>query len=165
VKETKKAWIRFLIKLVVLCLVFWLVLTKLIGIAVINGNSMYPRLMDGDLVLYYRLDKEYYNSDVVTFVKDGIRYSGRIVAQGGDVVDINNSGELLINGNVQYEEIFYATTVEDGSKIEFPYTVDENCVFVLGDMRTVFQDSRTFGAVPVDELDGKIIGVFRHRQI
>jgi signal peptidase I len=124
---------------------------------------MYPRLRDGDLILYYRLEQDYAIDDVVAFhVDDNVR-EGRIVAQSGDVVDLTE-GQLVVNGNVEQEEIFYQTYPQDG-EITYPYTVPENSYFVLCDFRTNGFDSRTYGAIPQSDLDGKVITVLRRRGI
>ena len=126
---------------------------------------MYPRLRDGDLILFYRLDSKYYIGDVVTFKhEDGNRYTARIVAQGGDTVDMDDGGKLLVNGNAQDEEIFYPTYKTD-AVVEFPCQVLESRVFLLCDMRTEGIDSRTYGTVLVDDLDGKVMTVLRRRGI
>jgi signal peptidase I len=124
---------------------------------------MYPRLRDGDLILYYRLEQDYAIDDVVAFrVDDNVR-EGRIVAQSGDVVDLTE-GQLVVNGNVEQEEIFYQTYPQDG-EITYPYTVPENSYFVLCDFRTNGFDSRTYGAIPQSDLDGKVMTVLRRRGI
>jgi signal peptidase I len=82
----------------------------------------------------------------------------------GDVVDMDEEGELLVNGNVQNEEVFYATEkLEKG--ISYPYTVAENSYFVLSDFRSANFDSRYFGGVLKKDIDGKVITVLRHRGI
>jgi signal peptidase I len=91
-------------------------------------------------------------------------FFGRIVAQGGDVVELNEDGQLLVNGNVQQEEIFYPTEPQDGD-ITYPYTVEEDSFFVLCDYRTNGFDSRTYGTISQSNLDGKIITVLRRRGI
>jgi signal peptidase I len=49
--------------------------------------------------------------------------------------------------------------------IEYPYTVPEDSYFVLCDFRTSSDDSRSYGAVPKEDLDGKIITILRRRGI
>jgi signal peptidase I len=126
---------------------------------------MYPRLRDGDLILYYRLEQDYAIDDVVAFHVDDRTREARIVAQGGDVVDLTEDGQLLINGNVEEEEeIFYLTYAQEGD-VTYPYTVPENSYFVLCDFRTNGYDSRTYGAIPQSDLDGKVITILRRRGI
>lgn len=154
----------FLLKLAVVALAAWALLGWVFGLTVMKGEDMYPRLRDGDLLLYYRLQKEYRIGDVVTFARDGTRHTARIVAQGGDTVDITEEGALLVNGSAQSEEIFCLTQpAEEG--IELPCTLPEDSFFLLGDFRTQATDSRSYGPVPREELDGKVITVVRRRSI
>jgi signal peptidase I len=151
-------------KLSLVLLIIWAIFTFVFGIRQIVGETMYPRLRDGDLILYYRLEQNYQIGDVVTFKMNDTTFYGRIVAQGGDVVEVNEDGELLVNGNVQQEEIFYPTQPQDGD-VTYPYTVEANSFFILCDFRTVGFDSRTYGSISKDTLDGKIITVLRRRGI
>ena len=57
------------------------------------------------------------------------------------------------------------STYADDAQIELPYTVEDNCVFLLCDFRTNGTDSRSYGSVPLEELDGKVIAFFRCRGI
>lgn len=163
-REQKQDILDFLMRLAATVLFFWAVFTFVFGIAPMRGESMYPRIRDGDLMLFFRLEKEYHIGDVVTFREAGRRYTARIVAMENDVVDMTESGELLINGSVQQEEIFYPTNKE-GAEIEFPCTVEAGGVFLLSDLRTGGSDSRSYGTVPVKKLDGKIITILRRRGI
>ena len=64
----------------------------------------------GRLMLYYRLEKDLNSDDVVVFKKDGETYTGRIVAKGGDTVEITSDSELKVNGSIVVEnEIYYST--------------------------------------------------------
>jgi signal peptidase I len=130
-----------------------------------NGETMYPRLRDGDLYLYYRLDSSYIIDDVVAYQLNGGQCVGRIVAMGGDEVNLSDKGELIVNGNVQDEEIFYITQQITGSEVEFPLTVPEDSYFVLCDFRTNSLDSRMYGSVSKSDIDGKIISFLRIRGI
>lgn len=149
-----------LIKLLVITVVFYLVFTFLFGVFRMEGNRMYPAFKDGDLCITYRLD-EYHSSDVVAYrTDDGIQF-GRIIARAGDVVDGDESG-VLINGLHPAEEIFYPTDMSN-SVIEFPYELSEGEFVVLNDYRSDFRDSRLYGVITKDMLEGKIIFIFRRR--
>jgi signal peptidase I len=163
-RQQKLTVLRFLLKLAVTLLVLWVIFAFVFGIRQVSGEAMYPRLRDGDLILFYRLESDYQIDDVVTFRQDGMTYYGRIVAQGGDVVQIDESGQLSVNGNVQQEEIFYETEPQIGD-VTYPYTVEADSYFILCDYRTVGTDSRSYGAVARDELDGKIITLLRRRGV
>lgn len=154
----------FLIRLGILFLIGWILLGVVFGVAIMEGEDMYPRIRDGDLLIYSRLSKDYYPGDVVTFSSAKQRYVGRIVAQSGDLVDINEEGELLINGNVQSEEIFYPTQPM-GETVTFPCQIPQDSVFLLSDFRTSGIDSRSYGPVAIKELDGKVITILRRRGI
>jgi signal peptidase I len=164
-KEQKETVKRFLIKLLVVLLVVWAIFTFVFGIRQVSGETMYPRLRDGDLILYYRLEQDYQIGDVVTFKEEGEKLQGRIVAQGGDVVELTDDGQLMVNGNIQNEEIFYVTFEGAFQDTEFPYTVEADSYFVLSDFRTDGYDSRNFGAVSRKDLDGKVITLLRRRGI
>lgn len=151
-----------LIKLAVIALVAFVLLGVVFGVAVKEGEDMYPRIRDGDLMVFYRLPQDYQIGDVVTFQQDGRHYTARIVAQGGDEVDVDKEGQLKINGSVQEEEIFYPTEAVDGG-IELPCKVPEGSVFLLCDFRTQGTDSRVYGPVEIEDLDGKVISILRRR--
>jgi signal peptidase I len=156
--------LEFFVKLGIVCLALWLIFTFAFGIRQMHGETMYPRLRDGDLILYNRLERDYNIGDVVVFKVGNSTCVARIVAQGGDVVDMNENGELLVNGNVQSEEIFYPTE-EDPAGLGYPYTVEDNSYFMLCDFRTSCTDSRSYGAVSKDDFCGKVITILRRRGI
>jgi signal peptidase I len=156
--------LRFFIKLGVVCLALWSIFTFAFGIRQMHGETMYPKLRDGDLMLYSRLEKTYYIGDVVVFEINGATRVARIVAQGGDVVEVTEDGQLLVNGNVQSEEIFYLTE-PDTPGVTYPYTVEADSYFVLCDFRTASQDSRSYGAIPAEDIYGKVITILRRREI
>jgi signal peptidase I len=162
--KQKETVLKFVIKLVLVILSVWAIFSFVFGIRLVSGETMYPRLRDGDLVLYYRLEQDYQIGDVVTFKLNDSTFWCRIVAQEGDVVDLDTSGQLLVNGNVQQEEIFYPTEPQEGD-FTYPYTVEEGSYFVLCDFRTEGFDSRSFGTVSKSTIDGKVITLLRRRGI
>lgn len=156
--------LSFLRNIILIILGAWILLTYVIGIYIQNGADMHPKVEDGDLIFFFRFDTDYLADDVVTFEQNGTRYTSRCIAVGGDVVDITEAGQLEINGNVQQEEVYYATYQMESS-VEFPYEVPQDSIFVLGDFRTSAVDSRVFGALPKSEVDGTVFTLLRRRSL
>lgn len=163
-KSQKLSIFCFFVKLFSFLLIIWVMFTFIFGVFQMRGESMYPRIRDGDLLMFYRLENKYCIGDVVTYEINGKRCTARIVAMGNDVVELDASGQLTVNGNIQSEEIYYPTEVLSGG-ISYPYSVPEGGYFLLCDFRTNGIDSRSYGAVLEDNIDGKIITVLRRRGI
>ena len=128
-----------------------------------SGNSMFPAIKDGDLLIGYRQQGIYAKNDVVLYRAGGKLRVGRILARENDLVNLDTSGTLVVNGSAQSGEILYPTYAKDA--LEYPYTVPEGSVFILGDYRTQSEDSRDFGAVPLTDLEAKVITLLRRRSI
>jgi signal peptidase I len=88
---------------------------------------------------------------------------GRIIAFGGEKVDIQ-SDFVSVNDYGISENVVYPTTTE-GAAVSFPYTVPDNCVFVLNDFRSDLNDSRVYGGIPLAEVEGAVIFTMRMRGI
>ena len=100
-------------------------------------------------------------NDVVVYTAQGTAHIGRIAARAGDVVTLDDSGTLLVNGTAQSGEILYPTY--PGEALTYPYSVPQGQVFILGDYRTQAQDSRSFGPVPLTQIQAKVITILRRR--
>lgn len=151
-------------KIVAICLSFLLLFTFLFGLYRNADADMTPAVRDGDLVIFYRLDKRYIAGDVLVLEFEEKKQVRRVVATAGDTVDITNEG-LIINGAIQQEpDIYFATYRYEGGA-EFPATLGEGQVFVLGDHRTNATDSRIYGVVEVRDTLGKVMAVLRRRGI
>lgn len=151
----------FLIRFALLGLILWILFGWVYGITPMKDDSMMPRISAGDLMLYYRLENKFHSSDVVVFEKDGIRYTGRIVARGGDSVEITEDAELMVNGSIVIENDIYFKTPKYEDQVSYPLTLGEDQVFILCDFREGAKDSRYFGAVNSDEIKGRVITVLR----
>ena len=84
--------------------------------------------------MYYRLEKRFVSGDIAVFKKDGRTTTGRVVAVAGDTVDITKDG-LMINGATQISQDIYFDTTQFQNGVDFPITVGEGQIFVLGDNR------------------------------
>ena len=75
----------------------------------------------------------------------------RIVAVGGDIVEIHDS-QVFVNGVALDEPyVAQASSMPDMDSVEIPL----GHVWVMGDNRNRSQDSRRFGAIPVDDVIGR----------
>lgn len=150
-----------LLRILFLALAGWVMFTQVFLITQVSGNAMFPAVKDGDLVIAFRLQQEYAKNDVVVYTADGETHIGRIAARATDVVTLDESGTLLVNGTTQSGEIMYPTYAKEG--MEYPYKVPEGQVFILGDYRTQTEDSRDFGSIPLENVQGKVITILRRR--
>ncbi len=152
-----------LLRVLALALALFILMTQVFVITQVSGSDMYPAIKDGDLVLAYRLQSSYSKNDVVVFQQDGECRVGRILGRAGDVIMLDDSGTLLVNGTTQSGEILYPTYA--GENLSYPYVVPENSFFILCDYRTQATDSRDFGAVSARNVTGKVITILRRRNI
>ena len=149
--------------MVIAAAAIWLLFTQVFIIRLSEGNDMFPALMDGDLLIGYRIPEKYARNDTVLYTLNGQRKTGRIAACRGDVVDFDESGALRVNGTLQTEQVFFPSYPKE--QFSYPMRIEEGCVYILGDCRTCSTDSRDFGPVPVEALDGKVITLLRRRKI
>lgn len=153
----KQGWLKDAKKFVVLLIVVFAVFRLAIGFSLVKGDSMEPTLESGNLVLYNRLDKDYQRGDVVSVrVPAGEYYVKRVIAIEGDTVDLKD-GKVYINGSLLEEPYAEGETYEEAGAVVYPYTLEENQVFVMGDNREVSMDSRAFGAVSERQIKGKLL--------
>lgn len=153
--------LKFLLKLGITVGVIAVLLIFVFRLHRVSGSSMFPSFKDGDLVITYRLDKYYTNDVVVYRGTDGKDYVGRIVANSGDTIDIQD-GQLVLNGAIVSSDIMYETTAVD-SGVALPYQVSETGKFIMNDYRLDTEDSRTYGEVSNDNLEGKVVFILRRR--
>ena len=156
---------NFLVRLFLLITVIGILFGVVFGLTPMANADMQPAVCAGDLMLYYRLDKNLNSDDVVVFQKEGIQYTGRIVAVPGDVVEITDESEVMVNKNTGMEDnIFYTTPAYD-SEVEYPLALKEDQYFILCDNREGAKDSRSFGVVDTSEIKGKVITIVRRSGI
>jgi signal peptidase I len=83
-------------------------------------------------------------------------YIKRVIGLPGEHVKIEN-GKVYINGE-ELDEPYLQDNVTTESKggVFTDIVVPENCVFVMGDNRSQSTDSRKFGCIPIEKIEGKV---------
>ena len=159
--ENRTGYMRLLIRIAAVAAVGYLLFTQAFLIRQAPDNDMFPAVKDGDLLIGFRLQKEFLQNDVIVYEAEGETHVGRIIGQENDVITMDENGTLMVNGTVQSGEILFPThSNEDG---ENPCRVPEGHVYVLGDYRTQAKDSRIFGTIPIEDVKAKVITILRRR--
>lgn len=155
----------FFTKLIAMVIMLALLFGFAFGITPMENDDMAPRISAGDLLLYYRLADDWVNGDVMVFEKDGKQYVGRIVARGGDTVEVTDQATLVVNGSTVLENDIYYTTPKYDDGPAYPVTLAEDEFFILCDYREGARDSRYFGPVKAGEVKGKVITIIRRSDL
>ena len=137
-------WVQALVCSVLAVVVVFTFAVRLIGV---DGHSMVPTLQDGDrlLVLTDLWCGDYRYGDVVVLRKQSFLAEPivkRVIATEGQTVDIDFvTGQVYVDGELLEETyINEPTWTEEGT--QFPLTVPEGSLFVMGDNRNHSNDSR-----------------------
>ena len=141
-----------------------LLFTFVLRVMSVDGGSMLPTLQHGDqmLVLNSTLCSEYEAGDIVVARKESFSSEPivkRVIATEGQTVDIDFVlGRVYVDGELLQEDyINDFTYTAEGT--EFPLTLDEGELFLLGDNRNRSSDSRHINLGAVDErlVIGKVV--------
>ena len=146
-------------------LVLVLIFSFFLRIIQVDGSSMVPTLVNGDKLIVWGAGYEPQRGDVVivdSYTSYGKPLVKRVIAKGGDTVSIDYAtGTVAVNGEVLQED-YIAEPTYLGYDVQFPYTVPEGTVFVMGDNRNQSLDSRSTYVGCIDERDilGKVLVCF-----
>ena len=134
-----------------------LVATLLLPVIRVTGVSMQPGFQPGD-ILVGRKTKDLKPGDICSFYFNNKLILKRIIAMGGDIVEISEEGRVRVNGT-ELEEPYVSEYALGQCDLEFPFEVPLNTVFVLGDNRDNSVDSRVtnFGCIEETEIVGKVM--------
>lgn len=153
-KQEIYEWIRSLVITVAAAVVLFMFILRPIRV---DGESMRETLQDGDLLMALCgwLCGDYEAGDIVivsvpTF-KEGRPIVKRVIATGGQTVDIDFDAGIVYVDDEALEEDYIRELTLTREGLEFPVTLEENEVFVMGDNRNHSTDSRSPDIGPVNQ--------------
>jgi signal peptidase I len=151
------AWLRdLIISLAISCFI----IIFLYQPVKVEGTSMMPSLEDQERIFVnkfvYRLEP-IQRGDIVVFryPRDPSKsFIKRVIGLAGDRIQID-AGRVYVNGNLLDED--YVPQVYEDLRSYPEMVVPADCYFVLGDHRSLSNDSRDFGPVNQSFIYGKAV--------
>ena len=156
-----KEFLDFSRTLIIMSTVCWVLFGFVIGIDTVQNEDMKPRLTAGDIIIYYRPDKSPDIREIIVIKKNETKYIGRVVAAGGDKVEITDESVLMVNDNAVTDDNGSGYTPGYEGFVEYPGMLEHDECFVLCDRREGGEDSRYYGPVKDYEILGTVIGQYR----
>lgn len=143
--------------LIVVAAIAVLIAVMVLPVLQISGTSMTDTLQDGNIVVAINGSK-YETGDVIAFYYNNRVLVKRVIAYAGDWVDIDEEGNVTVNGEL-LDEPYVSEKALGDCNIELPYQVPDGRCFVMGDHRATSIDSRNtaVGCIGKDEVIGKIV--------
>lgn len=124
----------------------------------VRGDSMAPNLNENELVVSFRTTR-FQPGEIVAFYYGPSILLKRVIGSPGDIIEIDDAGNVYVNGQMLEESYLTEKHKGDYSDIEYPYQVPEKRYFVLGDNRKESIDSRSYeiGTVTSEQIVGKVL--------
>ena len=155
-KAYNKALSGTIYVLTIVAAVAVLIATLILPVLQIEGTSMEPTLVNGDIVLLTKTT-HFDRGELCGFSWNNKLLIKRVIGIPGDWIEIDTDGTVYLNGE-KLEEPYAQQLAVGECDLEFPYQVPQEQYFVLGDMRESSIDSRNtlIGCVEKDQIVGRV---------
>ena len=155
-KAYNKALRGTLYVLTIVAAVAVLIATLVLPVLQIEGTSMEPTLVNGDIVLLTKTTN-FKRGELCGFSWNNKLLIKRVIGIPGDWIEMDTDGTIYLNGE-KLDEPYTSHLAMGECDLEFPYQVPQEQYFVLGDMRESSIDSRNtlIGCVKKDQIIGKV---------
>ena len=148
--ENFKKILKEILPYVIIILVVVLIRTFLITPVTVDGPSMNETLTDGDVLFLKKYDKSIERFDVIVFKRNNERLIKRVLALPGEKIKCV-SGIIYVNN----EEIDNSHAL--GKTADFKEVIlGDDEYFAVGDNRENSFDSRSFGPIKKDVIQGTV---------
>lgn len=143
-KKEILSWVFYIAFVLVLT---WVIITFVGQRTRVDGRSMMNTLHDGDNLIVEKLSYRFSDPkrfDIIVFLPTGKKeyYIKRIIGLPGETVQIDENGNIYINGEL-LEENYGAETIQNPGRAAKPITLGDDEYFVMGDNRNNSKDSRS----------------------
>ena len=143
-KKEILSWVFYIAFVLVLT---WVIITFVGQRTRVDGRSMMNTLHDGDNLIVEKLSYRFSDPkrfDIIVFPPTGKKeyYIKRIIGLPGETVQIDENGNIYINGEL-LKENYGAETIQNPGRAANPITLGDDEYFVMGDNRNNSKDSRS----------------------
>lgn len=146
-------FIKELVPYIVIIVVVVLIRTFIVTPVQVDGESMYPTLLDNQILILKKYDHSYDRFDIVVFKYNNSKLVKRVIGLPGETVSYKNNILYINNKEIDNIKLDAYTYDFDLSEIGFD-KIPEGYYFVLGDNRINSLDSRMIGLIPEDSIMG-----------